>query len=880
MPNPAARGFPPPGDGSGDSPLAPHHAETANGNERSDDADSPRRVYVAELENSTFVNALLESALDCVIAIDHQGRILEFNPAAERTFGYRRADVLGKELAELIVPPDLREGHRRALARWKHAGTASGEVGRLLGKRLELRAMRSDGSEFPVELAINRLNLDGPPLFTASLRDITERTHAEERLRAAEARYRTLVEQLPLITYVDSPDDTGPPMYVSPQVEATLGYSQEEWLSHKGIFEECLHPGDRQRVLAEKMRAYERDEPHHAEYRVIATDGREVWILDESVPAQEPDGTKYRQGFALDITARKLSDEARLEAEAKYRTLVEQLPLVTYIDALDAESSNIYSSPQIEPLLGYSPEEWRADRLLFVKLLHPKDRERVLAAHGRSRTSGEPLSLEYRLIARDGRTVWISDEARITKDHDGKPLFLQGCLLDITNRKQAEEQLRYQAFHDGLTDLPNRALFTDRLEHALLRRGADASCAVLFLDLDDFKTVNDSLGHVAGDEVLRAVGERLRSTLRLGDTVARLGGDEFAVLAEDMSDPTVAAQTAERLSHALATPFSIDHHELFISASIGIALGTDPAELLRQADVAMYRAKEHGKAQYAFYESALDEAMLDRLRLVTDLRRASINHEFTLHYQPTVELSTGRIVGVEALVRWRHPSRGLLQPASFIPLAEETGLIVPVGRWVLAEACRQAMLWKAELGPAQELTMSVNVSPRQLEHPGIVGAVAAALTESGLDPHSLMLEITENVLMQSGDAAIQKLHELRKLGVRLALDDFGTGYSSLWALENLPVETLKIDRSFVQGIDRGPRQRSLARGIIEIGLTLGLTVVGEGIETAAQADELSLLGCPVGQGYYFARPDESTAITDTLARDARIVRDAAAAVGE
>jgi diguanylate cyclase (GGDEF)-like protein/PAS domain S-box-containing protein len=722
--------------------------ELPDGNRRADEPEPLRHVDVAALKN-----AVLESAFDCVIAIDQAGLILEFNPAAERTFGYLRADVIGQELAQLIVPSDLREGHRRALARWARTGSSSAKVGRLLGKRLELRGMRSDGSEFPIELAISRLNLDGPPLFTASLRDITERKRAEEKLRAAEARYRTLVEQLPLITYIDSPDGTGPPVYVSPQAEAILGHNPDEWLSRAGIFERCLHPDDRERVLAERRRAYKNDESHHTEYRMIAADGREVWILDESVPAQEPDGRRYRQGFAIDITARKLSEQARL---------------------------------------------------------------------------------------------------------------------------QAEDQLRHQAFHDSLTDLPNRALFIDRLQHAVLRRGGEGLCAVLFLGLDDFKTINDALGHPTGDAALRTVGERLRSALRVGDTVARLGGDEFAVLVEDTCTPSDAARAAERLVQALATPILVGHQELFISGSIGIAIGTDPAELVRQADVAMYRAKKHGKAQYAFYESALDEARIDRSRLVADLRRATKKQEFVLHYQPLVDLSTGRIVGVEALVRWSHPTRGLLPPVGFIPLAEETGLIVPVGRWVLTEACRQAMRWQAELDLAQDLTISVNVSPRQLQHPGTVADVAAALAESGLDPCLLMLEITENVLIQTGDDAIQRLRELKQLGVRLALDDFGTGYSSLSALESLPVETLKIDRSFVNAIDRGPRQRSLARAIIQIGLTLGLTVVCEGIETAAQAQELKTLGCPVGQGFYFAKPVESSAIKETLSRTARHGHEAAA----
>ncbi len=683
-------------------------------------------------------SAILESSLDCVMTIDHEGRILEFNAAAERTFGYRFEEARGRELAELIVPPALRDGHRTALARW--SSESDRELrGMILGRRIEATAMRADGTEFPVELTIARLDLAGPPIFTATLRDISERRDAEAKL---------------------------------------------------------------------------------------------------------------------------------FEAELRYRALVEQLPLITYIDALDDESSNIYTSPQVEALLGYTVDEWTSDPSLFVKTLHPDDRDRALLAHAESHALSSALTIEYRLIAKDGRTVWLRDGSMVFKDADGNPVSRQGYLLDITDRREAEDQLRHQAFHDPLTGLANRALFTDRVEHAVLRRGGTASLgvAVLFLDLDDFKTVNDSLGHSSGDTLLKTVGQRLADAVRPGDTVARFGGDEFAVLIEDILDRSEASVAAERISEILRVPFFVSGREVFVTASIGIAFGHDADELLRSADVAMYRAKSAGKAHYVFYESEMDDAAHTRLKLTADLRRAAFRGEFALEYQPTVDLLTGRPTGLEALIRWRHPELGLIAPLDFVPLAEETGLVVPIGRWALAEACTQAAQWHSRFPSERPLTMSVNLSARQLQHPGLVDDVETALAVSGFPAALLTLELTESVLMQGGDSAIEALHALKALGVLLALDDFGTGYSSLSYLRNLPVDTVKIDRSFIEGIDAGVGDGlSVLRGIIQLGHALGLMLVAEGIERRSQAEALRELGCPFGQGFHFWRPLEPSAVEDLLA---------------
>ena len=426
---------------------------------------------------------------------------------------------------------------------------------------------------------------------------------------------------------------------------------------------------------------------------------------------------------------------------------------------------------------------------------------------------------------------------------------------DVTERRALEDQLAYQAFHDSLTGLANRALFSERITHAL-ERGVRRTnlVAVLFIDLDDFKTVNDSLGHAAGDELLVTVAERIRSSIRPEDTCARLGGDEFAVMVESITHPDGAVTVARRIIGAMAEPLAIAGSDVAVQGSIGIALGVGgqtASEIMRSADLAMYRAKSEGKGRYALYEPSMHELVLERLELKADLQRAVLADEFDVHYQPIVTLQNGGIVGVEALVRWKHPDRGLVLPGDFISLAEETGLILPLGRHVLNEACRQAAIWRKRGHPA--LGVSVNISAKQLASKSLPLEVTDALARSSLDATALTLEITESTLLDS-PVVVGRLDELRGLGVRIAIDDFGTGYSSLNYLRRFPVDSLKIARAFVEELGTSSEQDRLVAAILRLGSTMGLETVAEGIELEQQRDRLRALKCRYGQGFFYSRP--------------------------
>jgi diguanylate cyclase (GGDEF)-like protein/PAS domain S-box-containing protein len=505
--------------------------------------------------------------------------------------------------------------------------------------------------------------------------------------------------------------------------------------------------------------------------------------------------------------------------------------------------------------------------LQLLEVVHPEDYAAVISLLGNVGSSTVSHAvLECRVRHRDGS--WRDTESRVTNLLDEPAIH--GVVLnmrDVSERKQLEARLVEQVFKDPLTGLANRALFNDRAMHALARRArGDQRVALLLLDLDNFKAVNDSLGHAAGDALLIETGKRLSACVRPSDTVARLGGDEFAVLLEDVDGPRAASVTAERISRAVRAPVVLDGSEVLPSVSIGVAEsgpGDDADALLRNADVALYAAKHQGIGRIEAYQPTMHAATFERLALSADLRRAVEREDFLLHYQPITQLDTGRLLGFEALVRWQHPERGLVSPAEFIPLAEETGLIVPLGRFVLREACRQLREWRTAY---PWLTVSVNLSARQLQDPGLVEEIERVLFETHLAPAALVLEITESLLLRDTDNSIAKLHALKALGVQLALDDFGTGYSSLSYLQRLPMDVLKVDKSFVDHVTSGKKEAALIRTILTLGQMLDLRTVAEGVEDVEQVQALRRMGCLHGQGYYFGRPLATGETSRLLAR--------------
>jgi diguanylate cyclase (GGDEF)-like protein/PAS domain S-box-containing protein len=570
---------------------------------------------------------------------------------------------------------------------------------------------------------------------------------------------------------------------------------------------------------------------------------------------------------SLALESNALTEELhRRSSEARFRSLVQHTH--DLITVLDAKAEVIYQSPSIEQALGYTPEEIVGTR--FARLLPsgPNGRLLHLLADGPTSAGSDAEVIECSLSHRNGSTRQFEIlYTNLLDDEAVHGIVLNG--RDISERKAFEEQLEHQAFHDPVTQLPNRALLNERVRHALARaRRENTALAVIFLDLDDFKTINDSLGHTAGDRVLLEVAKRLATSIRASDTAARFGGDEFAILLEDHKGPQEVAETAERIVERLKMPLHIDGKEIVIRASLGLsihdtqsAVGAD--ELVRNADAAMYIAKRDGKGGYRLFEPTMHSDVVARLELRADLQRALVNDEFELHYQPMMRLTDATAIGVEALVRWRHPERGLLAPDEFIPFAEESGLIIPLGRWVLREGCLRAAAIQAEVLADPPLTMNINISVNQLHHSDIVADVRDALAASGLAPGSLTLEITETVMMTNADLAEQRLIELKELGVRIALDDFGTGYSSLAYLSRFPVDVIKLDRSFLFA-GASPVASGLATAVIGLGKTFELDVIAEGIEFPEQWSTLRGLGCELGQGFYFAKPMDSSETIEYL----------------
>ena len=695
-------------------------------------------------------------------------------------------------------------------------------------------------------------------LLTISLlgRSTSAREIVEAELRHSEGRFKTLVRNASDIIIVT--DSSGMLQYVSPAFERILGISAAQYAARSAA--DLMHPDDLARMKAQAP-AREDVVKHGWETELRLQDAEGSWRWFEAMVTNHLDDPEVRGIVANlhDITARKQAEEALREAHERFRSAFENAPIGMAM--ADLKGQIIRANPAYGQIVGRSTDELRG--MSVHNLTHPDDRE-ASAAEMRRLVSGasEGYRIEKRYLHAEGRDLWVSVSVSCVRDDEGSPMYLIGQIEDITERRAIREHLAHAAIHDPLTALPNRLLFMDRLQTALsrsLRHGRYV--AVVFMDLDRFKLVNDSLGHDMGDQLLRAVAHRIQESLRPSDTVARFGGDEFTVLCEEVHDETNALELASRIAASLDAPLEAGGSEIFVTASLGVALGThavSPEHLLRDADTAMYRAKERGRASIELYDERNDVSSIGRLRTGNDLHLALQRDELELHYQPFVDLHTTTMVSVEALVRWRHPTRGLLLPAEFVDLAEDTGLIAPLGSWVLHEACRQVAHWRRLRGLAgQELWrqgVSINVSPRQLADRRFSSQVAEVLQDTQMDPDGVWLEITESTLLHDPDQTVATLRLLRDQGVHISIDDFGTGYSSLSYLQQLPVECLKIDRTFVDGLGRHAESSAIVKAVIALAESLGLACIAEGIETSAQAHAVKELGCHLAQGYFFGRP--------------------------
>jgi diguanylate cyclase (GGDEF)-like protein/PAS domain S-box-containing protein len=805
---------------------------------------------------------VLDTAFDAIVTITPDGVVRWFNRGAERIFGYRAEEVIGQPVT-VIMPERYRELCVAGLHRYLQTGQA-----RVVGGTTELVGLRKDSSEFPIEMSLGETYEDGGRLFTGVIRDVTERKRAESALRESEQRFRGSFERAATGMALVGTD--GRFLRVNRSLCEILGYPERELLGK--TFQEITHPDDLEvdlghlkRVLAGEIRTYQ------MEKRYLHKDGHVVWaLLSVSVVHDEEDEPLYFVSQIQDVSERKNVERVIIESEQRFRSLVQNSSDI--ITILEADGTVRYVSPAVERVTGYKPEEQIGTNAFGS--VHPDDKEQALntLAEVLKRPGLHP-PLEFRVPHKDGSWRYLEHVVNNLLDDSA----VRGVVVnswDVTERKALVEYLSYQAFHDPLSDLPNRVLFMDRLEHAITRANRRGNkVAVLFMDLDNFKVINDSLGHKAGDQLLVAVAERLKACLRPEDTAARLGGDEFTILVEDITSVGEVVQIAERIAEILQPPVPLGEQEVFATVSTGIALNISaqelPADLLRHADLAMYQAKHKGRARYEVFEPSMDAKAVERLMLETGLRRALVRQQLRVHYQPIVALDNNKIAGVEALVRWEHPKRGLLLPEEFLPVAEETGLIVRIGQWVLREASKQARIWQEHHPSIPPLTISVNLSTREFFHPELVAEV---LDESEIDPASLQLEITEGAMTTNGTySADRTLRNLKRMGVQLAIDDFGLGYSSLSYLKRFPVDFLKIDRSFIAGLKREPngvsKDKEIVKAMIELTHALGLKVIAEGVETSVQLAQLRDMKCDFAQGNYFSEPLPSEALAVILAED-------------
>ncbi len=805
-------------------------------------------------ESEEKYRATMDSALVGIYLIQH-GELRYVNPELARLFGYTPEEIIDR-----LKPDDLVAPAHRAIVNRTLAERKPGE----LGHPYEIKGVRKDGSTFDLLVFGKGILFRGRPASVGTLLDISVRKRADRALKESEERFRSIFESAAVGMNTISPE--GLFLQVNPAFCRLLGYQAEELL--KLTVEEVTHPDHREEtrrrfeeVRSGGCRAFD------YEKRFLRRDGSAVWGQVSTAWICDGRGRPtHAVGMVLDITARKEAQERLLRSEEQVRLLLDSTGEGIY--GLDLQGNCTICNPAATRMLGYQDPKELIGRNMHSLIHH-------------TRADGAPFSEEQCQIGKtyktgDGALVddelfWRADGSSFPVEYHSYPIRREGELIgavvsftDISERRAAEERLRenearleHLAHHDPLTQLPNRLLFQDRLRVAMAEaRRAGRQAALMFLDLDRFKNINDSLGHETGDRLLQEVSARLRAAIRESDTVARLGGDEFFIILGQVEDPRHVATVARKLLVELVRPVVVGEYTLQVSGSVGISLypgdADDPEGLIKCADVAMYRAKEQGRNDFTFYTPDMNARTHEMLLLEGALRQALERQELILHYQPKVELATGRSVGVEALVRWIHPTRGLVPPGDFIPLAEETGLILPIGEWVLRAACTQAASWQRDGGPPVQV--AVNISPRQFRQGTLPAAVEEILRESGLPPHCLELEITESLIMNDLESAVATMEELARMGVQLAIDDFGTGYSSLGYLKRFPIHTLKIDRTFVRDVTGDPGAAAIAASVIALAQGMGLEVVAEGVETEEQRHFLIERGCERAQGFLFSRP--------------------------
>ena len=807
-----------------------------------------------------FWSALAVHFHEAALLLDREGTVLWMSPAVETVLGCGPFGLVGITFASLLYPED-------AAITMEIFGNVASHPNLSLACDFRLRDDQSQWLDMEGHFA-NLQEIPEVGGVVVTFQNVTRHKRAEHALQEAEAKYHLIFDNALEGIFQSTPE--GRYLSVNPSLARIYGYDypQEMIDDIQDIASQVYQDPKRREFFLRLMEFSSTLTAFESEVR--RKDGKVLWI-SESVRAVRDLGGKilYFEGTVEDITKRRQTEEALRESEERYALAAGGMNGGLW--DWNLQTGKVYYSPRWKELtgaadqIGDTPEEW------WVRIF-PRDHEVVnTELQACLQGASERFEVEFRLRQADGTFRWVQASGMAQATSPGAPpVRIAGSMVDISARKLAEEQLQQGALYDALTGLPNRALFMDRLRRALKRRG-NHLVAVLFIDLDRFKLVNDSYGHETGDKVLHHIAMRLEHDAGLRDTIARFSGDEFGVLLDSLSDIADATRTAEHVRKVLLEPLDVDGNSHVFNASIGIAFSKagaeSPEDLLRDAETAMYRAKSLGKAQHILFDQAMHEYTIKRLQLENDLRKAIERQEFRVFYQPIVHLSNQRLHGFEALVRWMHPERGLVSPTTFIPLAEETGLICEIGVWVLREACRQVADWNRRLSDAfGPLQVSVNLSGRQFAQDDLEAQITDSLQQSGLSPDCLKLEITESVLMENSDAATGIMARLRDMGMRISIDDFGTGYSSLSYLHQFPAQTLKIDQSFVSRLGSEDSQLAIVQAVLSLAHVMGMDVVAEGIETPAHLEILRGLGCEFGQGYLFAKPLPAAEIEKMLAR--------------